>query len=92
MTANATQDVSSTSITPHDIAIGKIVAETDCSVALAGSTIAWIDGFVRRAREADYATQYPTNREMNAEEYDIFDAIIPHGSPAVVDSAHEAIE
>ncbi len=76
----------------RDQVIELIIRETGCSWRLANSTINWVSGFVDEARAGQYATQYPTTRQMRKPEYRIFDQVVVHGGVAAVGSAHEALE
>lgn len=78
--------------TDQQIAVERIMAEAECTRREALLTINWVKRFVHAARKNDYATQYPTDRQLDSTEYYIFDAIMPHGAGAQPGSAHEALE
>lgn len=78
--------------TDQQIAIERIMVEAECTRYEAMKTIAWVKKFVCAARRDNYATQYPTDEQLDSGEYGIFDAIMPHGAGAQPGSAHEALE
>lgn len=87
--------------TPLDIAVDKVVAESDCTPAEAETMITdWLMPIVERSRRTG-GTAYPSDSEMfvggygsteSTRSYAIFDQVMPHGEASAPGSAHEAIE
>ena len=87
--------------TPLDIAVDKVVAESDCTPAEAKTMITdWLTPIVERSRRTG-GTAYPYDSEMfvggygsteNTRSYAILDRVMPHGEASTPGSAHEAIE
>lgn len=72
--------------------VAAIQAETKCSRVEAFNMIQWVEGFVKRSRQGGYVTQYPTARQMAGRNYQVFDAIMPHGQASTPGSAHQLLE
>lgn len=74
------------------VVLDAIVAETGCTRSAAGNAIAWIRGLVDRARSAKYGIVYPTTKELQSQNYRVFDTIMPHAQTSEPGSAHALVE
>jgi hypothetical protein len=77
-------------VTKHDAAC-VVVAETGCTLNEARNMIDWVEDFVLRSRRTDYSVLYPRTRQMSGRNYEIFDAIMPHGMAPTPGTAADAV-
>lgn len=88
--------------TPLDIAVDKVVAESDCTPAEAKTMITdWLVPILERSREDGGGMTYVYDEEMFdgnhgstalTRSYKIFDKVMSHGQGSTPGTAHEAIE
>ena len=76
----------------REAVIERIVAESGYTPAEAEAAIVWLQSVLNAARAKGYATQYPSDEELQTPQYQVVDAIMSHGAVAAPGSAHAMVQ